>query len=82
VRDLPWGEFRTTVVIEFYGLRCPDCGFRIERVDQLPSKAPFSKRFRRGRGRGLRERFDAEAEFDSYMHNKQRKKDTRAARCK
>ena len=45
VRDLPWGEFRTTVVIELYRVRCPDCGLKIERVDQLPSKAPFSKRF-------------------------------------
>jgi transposase len=45
VRDLPWGEFRATVVIELYRVRCPDCGLRIEKVDQLPSKAPFSKRF-------------------------------------
>jgi len=45
VRDLPWGEFRTTVVIELYRVRCPDCGLKIEKVDQLPSKAPFSKRF-------------------------------------
>jgi len=45
VRDLPWGEFRTTVVIELYRVRCPKCGLRIERVEQLPSKAPFSKRF-------------------------------------
>jgi transposase len=45
VRDLPWGEYRTTVVVELYRLRCPDCGVRIERVAQLPSKAPFSKRF-------------------------------------
>jgi transposase len=45
VRDLPWGEFRTTVVIELYRLRCPECGLRIEKVDQLPNKAPFSKRF-------------------------------------
>ena len=45
VRDLPVFEFRTTVVIELYRLRCPECGPRIERVDQLPSKAPFSKRF-------------------------------------
>jgi len=45
VRDLPWGEFRTTVVIELYRLRCPNCGLRIEKVDQLPCKAPFSKRF-------------------------------------
>jgi transposase len=45
IRDLPVFEFRTTVVIELYRLRCPDCGPRVERVDQLPSKAPFSKRF-------------------------------------
>jgi transposase len=45
VRDLPWGEFRTTVVVEVYRVRCPDCGVKAERVPQLPSKAPFSKRF-------------------------------------
>jgi transposase len=45
VRDLPWGEYRTTVVVEVFRVRCPDCGVKIERVPQLPSKAPFSKRF-------------------------------------
>ena len=45
VRDLPCMEFRTTVVIEVYRVCCPDCGIKIERVPQLPSKAPFSKRF-------------------------------------
>lgn len=45
VRDLPVFEFRTTVVIELYRVRCPQCGPKIERVDQLPSKAPFSRRF-------------------------------------
>lgn len=45
VRDLPWGEYRTTVAIELSRVRCPDCGLKVERVDQLPSKAPFSKRF-------------------------------------
>lgn len=45
VRDLPWGEYRTTVVIELFRVRCQDCGLKIERVEQLPSKAPFSKRF-------------------------------------
>jgi hypothetical protein len=49
-------EFRTTVVVEVYRVCCPDCGIKIERVPQLPSKAPslttadsknvrFSKRF-------------------------------------
>jgi transposase len=45
VRDLPWGEYRTTVVIEVYRVRCPHCGVRVEKVPQLPSKAPFSQRF-------------------------------------
>jgi len=45
VRDLPCMEFRTTVVIEVYRGCCPDCGIKAEKVPQLPSKAPFSKRF-------------------------------------
>jgi transposase len=45
VRDLPCMEFRTTVVVELYRVRCPDCGLKTEKVAQLPSKAPFSKRF-------------------------------------
>jgi transposase len=45
VRDLPWGEYRTTVVIEVYRVRCPNCGVRVEKVPQLPGKAPFSQRF-------------------------------------
>ena len=45
VRDLPCFEFLTTVVIELYRLRCPECGVKAEKVDLLPSKAPYSKRF-------------------------------------
>jgi transposase len=45
VRDLPWSEYRTTVVIELYRVRCPDCGIKAEKVALLPSKARFSKRF-------------------------------------
>src|SRR6516225_28374 len=45
VRDLPCFEYRTTVVIELYRVRCPECGPKAEKVAQLPSKAPFSKRF-------------------------------------
>jgi transposase len=45
VRDLPWSQYRATVVIELYRVRCPDCGTKAEKVEQLPSKAPFSKRF-------------------------------------
>jgi len=45
VRDLSCFAYTTTVVIELYRVRCPDCGVKAERVEQLPSKAPFSKRF-------------------------------------
>jgi len=45
IRDLPCFEYRTTVVVELYRVRCPDCGVKTEKVAQLPSKAPFSKRF-------------------------------------
>lgn len=51
VRDLPWGEFQTTVYIEVCRVRCPDCGVKREKVSQLPSKAPFSKRFEEAVGR-------------------------------
>jgi transposase len=50
VRDLPCFDYQTTVVVELYRLRCPDCGVKAERIDQLPSKAPFSKRFEDGVG--------------------------------
>ena len=33
------------MVVELYRVRCPDCGVKTEKVPQLPSKAPFSKRF-------------------------------------
>lgn len=45
VRDLPCFEYRTTVVVELYRLKCSDCGLTTEKVAQLPSKAPFSRRF-------------------------------------
>ena len=45
VRDLPWSSFTTTVHIEVYRVKCPNCGVKIEKVPLLPSKAPFSQRF-------------------------------------
>ena len=45
VRNLPCMEFRTTVLVEVYRVCCPDCGIRVEKVPQLPTKALFSKRF-------------------------------------
>lgn len=51
VRDLPCFDYKTTVVVELYRLRCPDCGVKAERIEQLPGKAPFSKRFEDAVGR-------------------------------
>jgi transposase len=45
VRDLPCFEFQTTVVIELYRVDCPECGVKSEKLPQLPSKSPYSKRF-------------------------------------
>ena len=45
VRDLPCFEYSTTIVIEMYRVKCPRCGIKVEKVAQLPSKAPYSKRF-------------------------------------
>jgi transposase len=45
IRDLPWSVYRATVVVEVHRLRCPECGVRVEKIEQLPSNAPFSKRF-------------------------------------
>jgi transposase len=45
VRDLPWRKYQTWVVVEFYRVRCPECGLRVEVVPQVPGKAPFSRDF-------------------------------------
>jgi hypothetical protein len=56
-RDLPWGEYRVTVVIELYRVNCPGCGVKAEaeKVELVPSKAPFSLQptVRRGGRAGL-----------------------------
>ena len=31
VRDLPCFEYRATVVVELYRVRCPDCGVKTQR---------------------------------------------------
>src|ERR1022692_4699952 len=45
IRDLPCFEYQTTVVVELYRVDCPACGVKAEKVPQLPSKSPYSKRF-------------------------------------
>jgi transposase len=52
VRDLPRRKYQTTVIIELYRVCCPACGVRVEKVPQLPSKAPFSKDFEDAVGLG------------------------------
>ena len=42
VRDLPCFEYQTTVIIELYRIRCPDCGVKAEKVAPLPSEAPYT----------------------------------------
>ena len=50
VRDLPWSGYKATVFVEMYRVPCPDCGPKMEQVEQLPSKAPFSRRFEKAVG--------------------------------
>ncbi len=45
VRDLPWRKYQAIVMVEFFRVRCPKCGLKVEQVPQLPTKAPFSKDF-------------------------------------
>ncbi len=55
VRDLPWSALRTTVHVEVYRVKRPECGVKIEKVPLLPSKAPFSERFEGCGGASVRE---------------------------
>jgi transposase len=45
VADLDCFEFRTTIVLDVYRLDCVACGPKVERIEQVPSKAPYTKRF-------------------------------------
>jgi transposase len=51
VRDLACFEYTTTVVVELYRVECPGCGVKTEKLPQLPSKAPYTKRFEDAVGR-------------------------------
>jgi transposase len=37
VRDLPWRKYQTFVIVEYYRVKCPRCGLKVEEVPQLPS---------------------------------------------
>jgi transposase len=45
VADLDCFEFRTTVVLDVHRLDCVACGPKVERIEQVPSKAPYTRRF-------------------------------------
>lgn len=45
VADLDCFELRTTVVLEVHRLACVAYGPKVERIEQMPSKAPYTKRF-------------------------------------
>ena len=45
VADLDCFEYRTTVVLDVNRLDCPECGPKVEKIEQVPSKAPYTKRF-------------------------------------
>ena len=45
VADLDCFEYRTTVVLDVNRLNCAHCGPKVEKIEQVPSKAPYTKRF-------------------------------------
>jgi transposase len=53
VRDLPCFELQTTVIIELYRIRCPDCGVKAERVELLLSNASLQQAIRGCGGTGV-----------------------------
>ena len=54
VADLDCFEFRTTVVIDVHRLNCVECGPKVEKIEQVPSKAPYTKRFEDRVGQAVR----------------------------
>src|SRR5258707_13763400 len=54
VRDLPCFEFRTTVVIELYRLRCPECGIKAEKVALAEGRLARQQRYFLGLDPALR----------------------------
>jgi transposase len=45
VRDLPWGAWKIWLVIEIHRVRCRRCGVKVERLDFLEGKHPYTRRF-------------------------------------
>src|SRR5713101_7470772 len=53
VRDLPCFEFRTTVVVELYRVRCPDCGGQDGESAAVAQQGAVQQALRRSGGVGL-----------------------------
>ena len=55
-RDLPWGEYRVTVVIELYRVNCPGCGVKQKqkRWSWCPARLPSANGSKRRQGRLVR----------------------------
>ena len=45
VRDLPWGAWRVTLVIEVHRVYCRRCGVCGEKIEFLEGKHPYTRRF-------------------------------------
>jgi transposase len=45
VRDLPWGAWKVWLVLEAHRLYCRRCGVRVERIEFLEGKHPYTGRF-------------------------------------
>jgi transposase len=45
VRDLSWGAWKISLVLELHRVRCCRCGVKTERMDFLAGKHPYTRRF-------------------------------------
>jgi len=45
VRDLPWGCWKVWLELEVHRVRCRRCGVRVERIEFLEGKHPYTSRF-------------------------------------
>jgi transposase len=45
VRDLPWGAWKVTLVVEVHRVYCRRCGVCVERIGFLEGKHPYTRRF-------------------------------------
>lgn len=51
VRDLPWGAWKVFLVVEVHRVRCRRCGVKVERLEFVEGKHPYTRRFSEAVGR-------------------------------